>query len=62
MKARKTRIIVRAARSHSWAVEVQEGYERVFVGFASSKREAYRMGKTFASFTQMTKGGGKYVA
>jgi hypothetical protein len=50
------RIRARPARSHSWAVEVQLGARRIFVGFAPSRREAYRMG---AKVAQLMKGGAR---
>jgi len=50
------KILARPARSHSWAVEVQLGARRIFVGFASSQKEAYRMG---AKMAHLVKGGAK---
>jgi hypothetical protein len=49
-------IRARPARSHSWAVEVQLGARRIFVGFAPSRREAYRMG---AKMAHLMKGGAR---
>ena len=52
----EVRIRARPARSHSWAVEVQLGARRIFVGFAPSRKEAYRMGMKVAN---LIKGGAR---
>jgi hypothetical protein len=52
----KVQIRARPARSHSWAVEIQLGARRIFVGFAPSRKEAYRMGIKVAN---LIKGGAR---
>jgi len=57
MKRRgEVKIRARPARSHSWAVEVQLGARRIFVGFAPSRKEAYRLGQKVA---HLIKGGAR---
>ena len=55
----EVRIRVRPARSHSWAVEVQLGGRRIFVGFAPSQGKAYRMGAKVAYLMNSMKGGAR---
>jgi hypothetical protein len=55
-KTSGVQIRARPARSHSWAVEVRLGARRIFVGFAPSRKEAYRLG---AKVAHLLKGGAK---
>jgi hypothetical protein len=55
-KTSGVKIRARPARSHSWAVEVQLGARRIFIGLAPSRKEAYRLGAKVAS---LLKGGAR---